>query len=162
MTQIKVGPSKLKKVGLATGSAIWLLAAVFDFFVHLSYIYAFQVIGIIVFLMFGGVFANRHPIEIDFFVGTRELHRVKYVYLETIKETQIFVDAHLEVKLDRFWHSPRREEFALSIGKAELHEILIRRRRSYFALFSGTTSFDILVDDLPLTLEQVKLTQRPH
>ena len=106
-----------------------------------------EIIGIISFLIYGGIFAYRSPIQISFPVGSEEIHQVKYVHKSTVMETRIFVDGEVRLKLDRSWHEPRKEDFRFNVGNNELHEVKIERIRSRLGnIWSGST-FYISVDE---------------
>jgi hypothetical protein len=159
MSTIKVGPSKIKKLGLSLSSLAWILAALVNLFMHSTFFDVLQLIGIVSFLIFGGTFAYRPPVQISFVVGREELHEVKYVHKEAVTETRIFVDGDAVIKPERFWYEPRKDDFQFKVGVDEAHEVRIQRARSRFgALWSGTT-FDISVDGTLLTAEQVELTR---
>ena len=157
MSNIKVGPAKYKQVGLATGAIIWVSATVINYYTHENFLFALQLIGVLIFPAFGVTCAYRQPIEVEFKVGSQEIHTVKFVYKQTLSETLIFVDGRQLVKSDKPWHSPHKEEFKLLVGSSELHKALIRRKKSLFAAFSGGILFDIEVDGVSLNSDQVSI-----
>ncbi len=157
MAHIKVGPARYKKVGLALGAVMWLSAATVNFFMHVNYLSAVQLAGVLIFLIFGGTYAFRHPIEVEFTVGNEEKHTIKFVYKQTIGETLIRVDKRQLVKSDKPWHSPHKEEFKLVVGNRENHEIIIQRKKSLFAAFSGAILLDIKVDGESLNQKRVNI-----
>ena len=63
------------------------------------------------FLIFGGAFAYRPPLQISFVVGKEEFHDVKYVCKKAIAETRIFVEGVALIKPERFWYEPRKDDF---------------------------------------------------
>ena len=154
---IKVGPARYKKVGLAVGAITWLSAATVNFFMRVNFLSAFQLAGVLIFLVFGGTYAFRHPIEVEFTVGNNEKHTVKFVYKQTLGETLIRVDKRQLVKSDKPWHSPYKEEFKLVVGDRENHDIIIQRKKSLFAAFSGAILLDIKVDGESLNQKQVNI-----
>lgn len=157
MTHIKVGPARYKKVGLAVGAITWLSAATVNFFMRVNFLSAFQLAGVIIFLVFGATYAFRHPIEVAFIVGEKEKHIVKFVYKQTLGETLIRVDKRQLVKSAKPWHSPYKEEFKLAVGNRENHEVIIKRKKSLFAAFSGAILLDISVDGVLLKSKEVEV-----
>ena len=92
ISTVRIGPSKSKKIGLSASSFGWILGAFLNIFFNSGYLSALQLLSILAFLIIGGTFAYRPPVQITFVVGTEELHEVKYVHKEAITETRIFVD----------------------------------------------------------------------
>ena len=159
ISTVRIGPSKSKKIGLSASSFGWILGAFLNIFFNSGYLSALQLLSILAFLIIGGTFAYRPPVQISFVVGSEELHEVKYVHKEAITETRIFVDGDAVIKPERFWYEPRKDDFQFRVGVNEVHEVRIQRTRSRFgALWSGTT-FSISVDGALLTGRQVELTR---
>ena len=158
MSTVKIGPSRTKKLSLMICSISWILAALLNVSMHYKFIYIFQLVAIIGFLIFSGIFAHRPPVQITFVVGIEELHEVKYKHTEAVAETYIYVDGKTLIKPERFWGEPRSEKIEFTIGDQEKHEVQIERSRSPFGAFWIGTAFTIIIDDVVLRAEQVKVS----
>ena len=155
MNTITITPPLRKRIALGAFAVMIIGASIIRIFTTEGIASIIQFVGVVGFLIVGGMFRYRPPIELSFQVGISEIHIVKFEYRPAIIEGKVFVDGAPIVKSDSFWWEKRRENFKFQVGESENHEVLIQRFRPLLAGILQSMVFNIYVDGQHLAQNQV-------
>jgi len=155
LNTIIISPPLKRRIALGVFAAMIVGASIARLIANQGVASIIQFVGIMGFLIIGGMFRYRPPIELSFQVGNSEIHVVKFEYRPAIIEGKVFIDGAPIVKSDSFWWEKRKENFKFQVGESEIHEVLIQRVRPLLAGILQSVVFNIYVDGQHLTQNQV-------